>query len=150
MHQTKTQIFSDTLVLDTVYNQVRSRNLCCKIYNDENKDISIQKIYLESGNSSLYRINVDGKAGTEFTNVPLRKRQPLYFCRNCSYCQCSKAIAEKNSDRIASCESTCDFASVVQDVEFYISTENSPKILTDNTSWNNTKAKIIYGDLKIS
>ena len=40
--------------------------------------------------------------------------------------------------------------SVVQDVEFYISTENSPKILTDNTSWNNTKAKIIYGDLKLA
>lgn len=40
--------------------------------------------------------------------------------------------------------------SVVQDVEFYISTENSPKILTDNTSWSNTKAKIIYGDLKLA
>ena len=47
----------DTLVLDTVYNQVRSETYAVKIYNDENKDISIPKIYLESGNSSLYRIN---------------------------------------------------------------------------------------------
>ncbi len=54
----------DTLVVDTVYNQVRSETYAVKIYNDENKDISIPKIYLESGNSSLYRINVDGKAGT--------------------------------------------------------------------------------------
>ena len=36
----------DTLVLDTVYNQVRSETYAVKIYNDENKDISIPKIYL--------------------------------------------------------------------------------------------------------
>ena len=34
----------DTLVLDTVYNQVRSETYAVKIYNDENKDISIQNL----------------------------------------------------------------------------------------------------------
>ena len=142
----------DTLVLDTVYNQVRSETYAVKIYNDENKDISIPKIYLESGNSSLYRINVDGKAGTEFTNVPLRKKDSLYiFVEIAPIANAPEAIAEEKiqiESPVANQHVT--LLSVVQDVEFYISTENSPKILTDNTSWNNTKAKIIYGDLKLA
>lgn len=86
----------DTLVLDTVYNQVRSETYAVKIYNDENKDISIPKIYLESGNSSLYRINVDGKAGTEFTNVPLRKKDSLYiFVEIAPIANAPEAIAEE-------------------------------------------------------
>ena len=142
----------DTLVLDTVYNQVRSETYAVKIYNDENKDISIPKIYLESGNSSLYRINVDGKAGTEFTNVPLRKKDSLYiFVEIAPIANAPEAIAEERiqiESPVANQHVT--LLSVVQDVEFYISTENSPKILTDNTSWNSTKAKIIYGDLKLA
>ena len=39
----KTQIFGRHFVLDTVYNQVRSETYAVKIYNDENKDISIPK-----------------------------------------------------------------------------------------------------------
>lgn len=48
----------DTLVLDTVYNQVRSETYAVKIYNQENKDIKIPRIYLEGGSASPYRINV--------------------------------------------------------------------------------------------
>ena len=45
---------------------------------DEDKDVMIPKISLEKGAASLYRINVDGKAGTDFNNIPLRKKDSLY------------------------------------------------------------------------
>ena len=80
MHQTKTQIFGRHFGSRHGLQSGEKRNLCCKIYNDENKDISIPKIYLESGIIlHFYRINVDGKAGTEFTNVPLRKKTAFIF-----------------------------------------------------------------------
>ena len=75
----KLRFSEDTLVLDTVYNQVRSETYAVKIYNDENKDISIPKIYIEGGANSQYRLNVDGKPGIDFTNVSLRKKDSLYI-----------------------------------------------------------------------
>jgi hypothetical protein len=82
------------LVLDTVYNQVRSETYAVKIYNTENKDITIPRIYLEGGAASPYRINVDGKPGTEFTNVPLRKKDSLYVFVEIPQANATEAIAE--------------------------------------------------------
>ena len=67
----------DVVFCDTVYNQVRSETYFVTVYNRENKDVRIPKITLEGGSSSPYRINVDGKAGTEFFDVPLRKNDSL-------------------------------------------------------------------------
>ncbi len=148
----KFRFSEDTLVLDTVYNQVRSETYAVKIYNNENKDISIPKIYLEGGTTSPYRINVDGKPGTQFTNVPLRKKDSLYiFVEIAPSATATEAIAE---DRIQIespvAQQHVTLLSVVQDVEFFISTKNNPRILSQNTTWNNTKAKVIYGDLKLA
>jgi hypothetical protein len=91
----KNEIFSRHLGLDTVYNQVRSETYAVKIYNTENKDITIPRIYLEGGAASPYRINVDGKPGTEFTNVPLRKKDSLYvFVEIAPQANATEAIAE--------------------------------------------------------
>lgn len=141
----------DTLFLDTVYNQVRSETYAVKIYNNEDKDVMIPKIALEKGPSSLYRINVDGKAGTDFTDIPLRKKDSLYiFVEIAPIANATEAIAE---DRIkfqtpAGSQHVTLF-SVVQDAEFYIESKTNPNILTSNTTWTNNKAKIIFGNLTV-
>ena len=63
----------DTIFLDTVFNQVRSQTYYLKIYNQENKDIFIDRIALENGVKSYYKINIDGFSGSELTNISLRK-----------------------------------------------------------------------------
>ena len=141
----------DTLFLDTVYNQVRSETYAVKIYNNEDKDVMIPKIALEKGASSLYRINVDGKAGTDFTDIPLRKKDSLYiFVEIAPIANATEAIAE---DRIqfqtpAGSQHVTLF-SVVQDAEFYIKSKTNPNILTSNMTWTNNKAKIIFGNLTV-
>ncbi|MFT3918650.1 hypothetical protein [Cloacibacterium sp.] len=148
----KLSFSEDTLVLDTVYNQVRSETYAVKIYNKEDKDISIPRIYLEGGAASQYRINVDGKQGTEFTNVPLRKKDSLYvFVEIAPNSNATEAIAEDRiqvESPVASQHVT--LLSVVQDVEFYVSTSSNPQIINQNTVWSSNKAKIIYGDLKVA
>lgn len=148
----KLSFSEDTLVLDTVYSQVRSETYAIKIYNNENKDISIPKIYLEGGAASPYKINVDGKPGISFTNIPLRKKDSLFiFVEVAPNTSNTEAIAE---DRIQIetlvAKQHITLLSVVQDVEFFVSTKDNPKILTQNTTWTSTKAKIIYGDLKLA
>lgn len=141
----------DTVFCDTVYNQVRSETYAVKIYNNEDKDVIIPKIALGNGNASLYRINVDGKAGTDFTNIPLRKKDSLYiFVEIAPVANAPEAIAEDriNFESPAGNQHITLF-SVVQDAEFFIESKTNPNILTENTTWNNNKAKIIFGNLTL-
>lgn len=142
----------DTLVLDTVYSQVRSETYLVKVYNTENKDIKIPKIELEKGDASLYKINVDGRVGNNFTNIPIRKKDSLYiFVEVASVANTSEFIAEdniifsngRNIQKV-------NLRSVVQDAEFFIQSGTNPNILNDNTIWTNQKAKIIQGNLTLA
>ena len=53
----------DTVFLDTIFTNIGSATYNIKVYNRGNKAITIPKISLENGNSSNYRLNVDGIAG---------------------------------------------------------------------------------------
>ncbi|ASW75677.1 hypothetical protein IQ37_06415 [Chryseobacterium piperi] len=143
---------SDTIFCDTVYHQVRSETYLVKVYNNENKDILIPRINLEKGAASLYKINVDGKAGYDFKDVPLRKKDSLYiFVEIAPQATGPEAIAE---DRIVftspAGQQHVTLFSVVQDAEFFIKTPSNPNVINNHTTWNNDKAKIIYGDLTIN
>lgn len=147
---TSLKFSEDTVLCDTVYNQVRSETYAVKVYNTQDKDVMIPKIALESGSASPYRINVDGKAGYEFTNVPLRKKDSLYiFVEIAPVATSTQAIAQ---DRIVFSPTNqhITLLSVVQDAEFFIESATNPNILTANTNWNSTKAKIIYGNLTVA
>ena len=143
---------ADTVFLDTVYNQVRSETYAVKIYNDEDNDVMIPRIALQSGSSSLYRINVDGKAGTDFSNIPLRKKDSLYiFVEIAPVANAPEAIAEDQIQiQTPAGNQHVTLFSVVQDAEFYIQSETNPNILGTDTNWTNEKAKIIFGDLTVA
>ena len=143
---------TDTVFCDTVYNQVRSETYAVKVYNDEDKDIMIPKISLKSGAGSLYKINVDGKSGFEFTNVALRKNDSMYiFVEIAPLANGPESVAE---DEILFQSSAANqhvtLFSVVQDAEFFVETPGNPNVINGNVTWNNTKAKIIYGDLTLA
>jgi hypothetical protein len=141
----------DTVFCDTVYHQVRSETYAVKVYNNEDKDILIPRIHLEKGATSLYKINVDGKPGYDFKDVPLRKKDSLYiFVEIAPEASGPEAIAEdKVLFQSPAGQQQVVLFSVVQDAEFFIKTPTNPNIITSNTSWTSNKAKIIYGDLTI-
>ncbi|MDH6251267.1 hypothetical protein M2347_000994 [Chryseobacterium sp. H1D6B] len=142
----------DTVFCDTVYHQIRSETYVVKVYNNEDKDVLIPRINLEKGAGSLYKINVDGKPGYDFQNVPLRKKDSLYiFVEIAPEATGPEAIAE---DRVIftspAGQQHVTLFSVVQDAEFFIQTPTNPNVLNNHTTWTNNKAKIIYGDLTVS
>lgn len=140
----------DTVLCDTVYNQVRSETYAVNVYNTQDKDVIIPKIALENGAASPYRINVDGKAGYEFTNVPLRKKDSLFiFVEIAPVASSTQAIAQ---DKVVFSPTNqhITLLSVVQDAEFFIQSSSNPNILSKDTNWNSSKAKIIYGNLTLA
>ncbi len=68
----------DTVYLDTVFTNIGSSTYTLKVFNDTKKDILIPNISLRNGNESYYRLNVDGVAGKEFTNIPIYAEDSLF------------------------------------------------------------------------
>ena len=68
----------DTVFLDTVFTNIGSATYTLKVYNTSNKDIAIPFVGLAKGEQSAYRLNVDGRAGKTFANIPLLAKDSLY------------------------------------------------------------------------
>ncbi|WP_034057920.1 hypothetical protein [Lacinutrix jangbogonensis] len=69
----------DTVYLDTVFTNIGSSTYNLKVYNRSNNDISIPSIGLERGQTSNYRLNVDGNAGQTFNNVEIQAKDSLFI-----------------------------------------------------------------------
>jgi len=72
-------VFStDTITFDTVFTTIGSSTEYFMIRNTSNKPVNISKIYLAGGQSSNFRINIDGLSGVSFTDMELPANDSLY------------------------------------------------------------------------
>jgi hypothetical protein len=69
---------TDTLSFDTVFTTVGSATKQFMVYNPNNKALNITSISLISKGSSGFRMNVDGRIGTDFSNIEIRPKDSLY------------------------------------------------------------------------
>lgn len=69
----------DTVYLDTIFTNIGSSTYNLKVYNKSNKDIKIPSIRLAKGESSNFRLMVDGMAGKNFENVELLANDSLFI-----------------------------------------------------------------------
>ena len=71
----------DTLIFDTVFTSVGSITLVMQVYNDYNNAVRISSLRLAKGNSSYFRLNVDGQPGRAFTDVEIPANDSIFiFC----------------------------------------------------------------------
>ena len=68
----------DTVFLDTVFTNIGSSTYNLKVYNRGKNAITIPSIELENGNSSNYRISVDGIPGRSFQNIDILANDSIY------------------------------------------------------------------------
>jgi hypothetical protein len=74
----------DTVYLDTVFSNIGSSTYTLKVYNNSDEDILIPSLKLSKGQTSKYRMNVDGMLGTgtlvgkEFENVELLAQDSMF------------------------------------------------------------------------
>ncbi len=72
------QFSTDTLFLDTVFTNIGSSTYSFKVYNRTDKDLNIPRIVLEKGESSDYRLNVDGIAGQVFEDIQVLANDSIF------------------------------------------------------------------------
>lgn len=69
---------ADTISFDTLFTEVSSATYSFLIYNRNSHDLLITDACLAGGGSSPYRINLDGMAGTSFSNITVRGGDSLF------------------------------------------------------------------------
>ncbi|MFM7016167.1 MAG: hypothetical protein ACKOX3_07565, partial [Bacteroidota bacterium] len=69
----------DTLMYDTVFATIGSVTKNLRIYNDYDQPINISNIRLAGGNSSYFRMNVNGLPGRNFDNIELSAGDSLWI-----------------------------------------------------------------------
>lgn len=72
------QFSKDTVYLDTVFTNIGSSTYNLKVYNRTDDDIRIPTIQLGEGESSKYRLNVDGIAGKIFQDIELLANDSMF------------------------------------------------------------------------
>jgi hypothetical protein len=70
---------NDTIYLDTVFTDIGSSTYRFKVYNRSDRDIFIPDVALAEGESSKYRLNVDGVPGKSFENVEIFAKDSLFI-----------------------------------------------------------------------
>jgi len=71
-------IEKDTLLMDSVFTNISSHTYHFKIYNTSSKDITLNKVYLERGQQSYYRLNVDGTPCKSIDDVLIHAKDSIY------------------------------------------------------------------------
>ena len=71
-------ITADTLHYDTVFTTIGSVTQTFKIVNENNKKIKLSSVKLMGGSASNFRINVDGAATTEASNVEISANDSVH------------------------------------------------------------------------
>lgn len=68
----------DTLKFDTVFTTVGSVTRMFKVFNDNNQKLRLNSIALAGGNTSPFKININGTAATQVNNIELDANDSLY------------------------------------------------------------------------
>jgi len=68
----------DTIAFDTIITTINTPFQTFKVYNSNSKALLISSIYLENGNESGFKINVDGRSGDSFEDVEIQKKDSLF------------------------------------------------------------------------
>ncbi|MGY5354425.1 hypothetical protein [Wenyingzhuangia sp. IMCC45467] len=139
---------TDTLFLDTVFNDLSTTTKILKVYNKSNNDIIIPKIQLEKLDSK-YRINVDGISGTEFENILLLKKDSLFV-----FIEGTIAATDTNDEMIYEDKILFDpngtlqkvnLVTLVKDAIFLFDSNNTDFEISE-TNFTNIKPYVIYGN----
>ena len=69
----------DTVYLDTVFNGISTATYNLKVFNTSGDDIRIPEVYLENGENSAFRLNVNGQAGKYFSDVEIPARDSIFI-----------------------------------------------------------------------
>ena len=142
----------DTIIFDTVFTTVGSSTQHFKIYNNNRGILNIDRIYLAGAAGQMFRMNVDGVSGRDFTDIEIESGDSLYVFVEVTVDPNGGTLPLLVTDSIIFLcngeSSDVDLVAWGQDAYFHTppSGSGSPFFnLPCNDVWLNDKPHVIYG-----
>ena len=133
---------ADTVVFDTVFTTVGSTTKRLRLYNTSNRNLKIDEIELMGGESSPFRINVDGLSGTVFGGMEIEANDSMWVFVEVTLDPNGGTLPMIMEDSIRFQTNGTDqfvvLAAWGQDAYFHYNDVNSG-------TWPNDKPHVIYG-----
>lgn len=140
---------ADTIRFDTVFATIGSVTQSFTILNDNAQKLRINAVKLMGGTSSPYKINVDGIAGTEATNIELDAGDSIYVFVSVTIDPTSAQTPFIVEDSVqVAYNGTSKYVQLRaygQNAHFY---RNA--VISENSVWTNDKPYVITGGLTIA
>jgi len=150
----------DTLLFDTVFTELGSATYFFKVYNTSKNPISIDKIELENGVLSSFRLNIDGIPAKILENVEILPKDSIYIFAEVTINPDAPLsispfiLEEKLIFSLGSEKKEVLLQAWGQNANYFPSRFNKgvPAVLSCNNGeliWNDPKPYVIYGELFI-
>ena len=145
----RVNISADTLKYDTVFVTAGSTYRTFKIINENNQKLLLSSIKLMGGPSSVFKMNVDGNAGTQFNNLEIGANDSVYVfvqvninpnATNLPFVLRDSVKVEYNGNK-----KLVQLEAWGQNAHFF-----RDKIINANETWNNDLPYVILGSLFIN
>ena len=146
---------ADTVYFDTVFTSIGSSTRNFKVYNPHNRSIKISSIRLGRGESSNFRINIDGTPSIRVNDIEIRKKDSLYI-----FVEVTVNPNSKNNPLVIRDSVVFETNGNIQDVNleawgqdaYYHRPDHFPlngfppySIISCNSTWTNDKPHVIFG-----
>jgi hypothetical protein len=145
----RVNITADTLKYDTVFVTTGSVTQFFKIINDNNQKLQLSSVKLMGGAASAFKINVDGIATTEATNIEIEANDSVYVfvqvnvnsnTANLPFIiRDSIQVIYNGNKRLVQLEAWGQNAHFFRD-----------KVITVDETWNNDLPYVILGSLRVN
>lgn len=142
-------VTADTLKFDTVFVTAGSTYRTFKIINENNQKLRLSSLKLMGGAASVYKMNVDGTPGIQFTNLDIEPNDSLYVfvqvnvnpgAANLPFIlRDSIEISYNGKKRLVQLEAWG------QNAHFFRN-----KVVSVNETWNNDLPYVILGSLLVN
>jgi len=142
---------TDTLFLDTVFNNLTTTTHFITVYNKTNNDVTVPSIKLEKANSK-YRLNIDGVPGTTFNEVLIRKQDSIFV-------QIEATILAEETDEMLyedkilfdpnGITQSVQLVTLVQDANLLFPASGETEFELTQSTFTNEKPYVIYGKANI-
>ena len=91
---------TDTVAFDTIISTITTPFKAFKVYNNNSKNLLVSSVYLETGEQSNFRINVDGRGGGSFQDVEIRANDSIFVFVDAIPAETGLNIPEQINDYI--------------------------------------------------
>lgn len=148
---------SDSVVFDTVFTTIGSVTKQLRVYNNYDKKLKIGRIYLKSGSSSSYRMNIDGTPTLGLNDLEIDANDSIFIFVKVTidpnddlspFVVSDQIVFETNGNT-----QEIELAAWGQNANYIVADQNIPgfppfKIVAGeytDTTWNSEKPYLVYG-----